>query len=166
MSFVVVVRGPLGAGKTTVARALAARLGARLLSVDPFVERGWDGGSERLFLRANPAIVARATPSLRRGRPVVLDGNFYWASALDDLLERLPYPRTVVTLAVPLAVCVARDARRRRPHGAEAAAAVYEKVARLRRGIRIDARPPVPDVVAAIEAHLPTAPRPRRSPSR
>ena len=160
-----IVRGPLGAGKTTVARALAARLDARLVSVDPILDRWrWDGGSERLFLRANRLVLERAASSLRRGRPVVIEGNFYWRRVLDDLLERLPVRATIVRLDLPVATCAARDRQRRRPHGAEAAAAVYAKVARVRRGIRIDARPPVPDVVAAIEARLPPVGRPRGRP--
>ncbi len=151
MSYFLVIRGPLGAGKTSVARALADRLGARPISIDPILERWrWDGGSERLFLRANRAAVARALPWLVRGVPVVLEGNFYWVRVLDDLAERLPYPHRTFTLKVPLDVCIERDRHRARSYGAKAARAVFRKASRVRRGIPVDGSGTIPAVVREI----------------
>jgi predicted kinase len=93
VSFYLIVRGPLGAGKTTVARAVAERLGARVVSIDDLLDRfEWDGGSERLFRKANAVAAEQASEWLERGVPVVVDGNFYWPRLLAELQERLPYP--------------------------------------------------------------------------
>ena len=120
MSFYVIVRGPLGAGKTTVARALAHALRGEAVAIDPILERWeWVGGSESLFLRANRVAVGRSLPILSRGVPMVLDGNFYWRSVIEDLQERLSFPHSVFTLKVPLTVCVARDKGRELSYGEE-----------------------------------------------
>lgn len=155
MSFFLVVRGPLGAGKTTIARAIAIAVSAEVVSVDEIVDREeWDGGSEALFLRANEVVAERARPVLARGRPVVVDGNFYWASALDDLARRLPFPHEVFTLRVPLEVCIERDRLRSRSYGAEATREVYAKVSGADRGFAIDGTRPVGEVVEAMRARL------------
>ncbi len=157
MSYFLVVRGPLGAGKTTVARALAAAIGAEVVAIDDILDReAWDGGSEELFLRANVIAAEEARPALERGVPVVFDGNFYWQRALDDLARRLPFPHTTFTLDVPIDVCRERDRRRPHSYGEEGVRAVYAKCARVRRsGVRVDGRAEVDRIVAAIRARLP-----------
>jgi thymidylate kinase len=129
VSFFAVVRGPLGAGKTTVARSLANAVAGRYVSIDELLERyAWDGGSEALFLRTNEDAAGEARPALERGTPVVFDGNFYWPSTVTDLGRRLPYPHVVYALQVPLATCIARDRGRLHPYGEEAAREVFERV--------------------------------------
>jgi predicted kinase len=157
-----IVRGPLGSGKTTVSHVLADELGAEVLSIDEILELdSWDGGSESLFLRANAGAAERAGLLLRRGTPVIFDGNFYWESAIDDLERRLPYPRAVFSLEVPLATCVERDSGRSPSYGAEATAEVFEKVERVRRGIPIDGSGELRATVRAVRACLPDALRTR-----
>lgn len=156
MAYVVIIRGPLGAGKTTAARALASAIGGRVVSIDPLLEElGWDGGSEALFLAANRRAAVRAEAALRHGAPVVIEGNFYWKSALADLVERLDRPTAVFGLEVPLAVCIERDSRRAEPHGAEAAREVFEKARRVEGGLAIDGNRPVEAIVGEMRAHLP-----------
>jgi predicted kinase len=141
-----------------VSRALARELRGKVVSIDAILEDDvWDGGSEALFLRANAVAARHAEPLLRRGTPVVVDGNFYWSSALDDLARRLPYPHAVFSLEAPLDVCIARDRGRSPTYGAEAATEVYEKVARVRRGIPVDGTQELSGIVRAICAELPRA---------
>jgi predicted kinase len=171
LAYFLIVRGPLGAGKSTVSRALARALGGRVVSVDAVLETmRWDGGSEALFLKANERLAERVEALARRGVPAVVDGNFYWRSALDDLRRRLALPSAVFTLRVPLEVCVARDRGRRRSYGARATREVFAKVSRVRAGRPIDGTGEVPTIVQEIVRALPPREigrgRPRRAPRR
>ena len=151
-----IVRGPLGAGKTTVAAALANAIRGRVVSIDAILETlEWDGGSEALFLRANDRAVAEARAAAAAGRPAVFDGNFYWQRAIDDLADRLRWPHVVVTLRVPRSVCAVRDRDRLHPYGARAVREVYARVARVRTGIPIDGTGSVAQTVDRIRAWLP-----------
>ena len=163
MSFFVILRGPLGSGKTTLAAGLAERLGGRAISIDRILEvhdlEQWEDDyiSEGSFLRANSFAIAEAEPLLRQGRPVVFDGNFYWRSVVEDLLQGLHYPQVVFTLRVPLEVCVARDAGRSRPLGPEATRDVYRKVTTFDYGVPIDASGSVEATLDLLAAGLRTA---------
>jgi tRNA uridine 5-carbamoylmethylation protein Kti12 len=149
----VILRGPLGSGKTTIARSAALEFGAEVVSIDEILELDeWDGGSEKLFLRANLIAAKRARGHLARGVPVIVDGNFYWKSAIEDLVGRVRAPHWVFTLELPLRTCIERDRGRPQPYGAEATRAVFRKSTRFRYGIPLDARRPIPAVVDEIRA--------------
>ena len=156
MSFYLIVRGPLGSGKTTVSRALVERLHAAYLSVDQILDEydleRWEGDfiSESSFLAANDVAVHEAEPYLRRGTPVVIDGNFYWRSVVDDLVRRLAFAHLVVTLKVPVDVCVARDAGRAHPLGAVDTRMVFEKSRSFDYGASIDASGSVEETVSRV----------------
>ncbi len=157
MTYYVVIRGPLGVGKSTVARALAKRIRGVVVSIDALTDRDWDGGSVRLFVRANARAAFRARRLLGRGRPVVFDGCFYWKTQISDLERRLPFPHRIFTLMAPLPVCVARDAHRRRSFGAEAARAVHAKVRRFQSGRVVDNTRERTSALREILADLPPA---------
>lgn len=139
-----VVRGPLGSGKSTLAQALAGELGARYIAIDRILEEHhlerWQDGyiSEPSFLAANDHVVQEARPTLKAGAPVVIDGNFYWRSAVQDLIDRLPFPHVICTLRIPAEDCVARDAGRPGSFGAEATRAVYAKVTSFEVGVPVN----------------------------
>jgi adenylate kinase family enzyme len=155
VSYFAVVRGPLGAGKTTVARALASEIGAVYVEIDSLLERyEWDGGSEALFLRTNEDAARAARPSLDRGRPAVFDGNFYWRSAVDDLGRRLPFPHVVYALRVPLDLCIARDRARELAYGEEATRAVFAKVGPIPGEVPVDGTRELARIVEEIRADL------------
>jgi predicted kinase len=155
--YVVIVRGPLGVGKTVAARAVARHLGARYLSIDRILEERdlWYNGALGEFLRANRVAARRARVPLDRGRPVVVDGNFYWKVQLEDLLARCGVAHAVFTLKAPLRVCIERDRGRIPSHGAPAARQVYAQVGRVRAGQAVDATVPLTAVVRSILARLP-----------
>ncbi len=157
--YVVIIRGPLGVGKTTVSQRLATELGAEYISIDRILddEEIWDEGALSEFLRANDFAAPRAELALPQGTPVIFDGNFYWEAQIADLVGRLPYPHFAFTLEAPLAVCIERDARRNPPHGNEAARQVFENTTRFDYGIKVDASRPVEWVVHEIELRISTS---------
>lgn len=163
MSYYVILRGPLGVGKSTISAALARSIGAVVISIDEIADKDWDGGSVRLYVNANRLAAERARPALARGVPVVFDGCFYWKSQIADLERRLRFPHEAFTLQAPLSVCIRRDSRRKTVFGAEAATEVYRKNTRFDHGIAVDATRDAPTIVREVRSHLP--PDPRRPPA-
>lgn len=162
--FFLIIRGPLGAGKTAVARRLAKLLRAEYFSIDQILDAHglWVEGRLKEFLGANRILIPKARRSLRNGRAVVVDGNFYWKTQIRDLAGRLDYPHAVFTLKLPLRTCILRDRARVPSHGARAAREVYEKSTRFQYGNEIDASGPLSQVVAAIQARVRAAVRVNR----
>jgi predicted kinase len=132
--FYLVIRGPLGCGKSTISRRLAIDLNAEHISVDKVLddyeltkdkEEGYI--SQKSFLKVNEVVIDRAKKILEKGKPVIFDGNFYWKSVLDDLISKLRYDHKVFTLKASVETCIARDEERGKTHGADAAMAVHKK---------------------------------------
>ncbi|MGC2035421.1 MAG: AAA family ATPase [Thermoplasmata archaeon] len=157
MVFFVVIRGPLGVGKSSVAERLAKEINGAPISIDQILEDHnlWEAGHLSEFLKANEFAIGLARGPLSRGTPVIFDGNFYWKTQLNDLIGGLlPYRAHVFTLIAPLSVCVERDSQRARPYGPEAARQVYSKSTRFEWGVRIDADRPIGNVVSEIALRL------------
>ena len=140
----IIVRGPLGVGKTTVGRGLARCLGGCYVSIDGILDENHldetDGECVPLgnFLKANKLAVAQVKDALDAGASIVFDGNFYHLEQLEDLISRLPDGADVFTLKASLDTCIARDRARQRPYGVDAAAAVHILVSRFDYGTCID----------------------------
>jgi tRNA uridine 5-carbamoylmethylation protein Kti12 len=162
MSYYLIIRGPLGVGKTTIAEKLAEELGAkyfavdRVLDVHHLTDDHEDGYiSQKSFKKANELVIPEAEKSLKADTPVIFDGNFYWQSQIKDLIARLPYPHEVCTLTAPLDVCIERDSKRGTPHGVDAAGAVYEKSMSFTYGVPIDATRSIDECIKEIRRMLP-----------
>lgn len=146
MSYYVIIRGPLAVGKTTIAKKLATKLKAKYFEVDKIreiagltreaKEQGYVAQST--FFKINSMIAPEVKDTLDKKIPVVFDGNFYWKSAIVDLIKKLNYPSYVFTLIASRDICIKRDKSRERPHGEDAARAVYKKATSFRYGIEID----------------------------
>ncbi len=163
-SYYVIIRGPLGIGKSTIAESLAKKLDAEYIAIDRIVDdpnlitREIEEGyiSQRSFLKANEIAVERIKNALAEGRPVIFDGNFYWKSAIQDLEKRLKdYEGFVFTLKAHLDVCIQRDANRNKAYGKDAAKAVYNKSVSFRYGITINTKDRSPDdIVSEIISYI------------
>ena len=163
MSYYVIIRGPLGCGKSTVAEKLANQLGAKYYSMDGILDehgltRDKEEGyiSQQSFITANEIAAPEANNLLKYGMPVVFDGNFYWASQIEDLMERLNYPHQVFTLKASLDTCIKRDGARKKKYGIDAVRAVYKKSIEFDYGIGIDTEnKTAEETVKRILTHLP-----------
>ncbi len=136
MSYVVIIRGPLGVGKSTVAEKLTRVLGGEYIAVDRILsEANLDKVEEDIpienFLKANKILIPRIKKVLESIKPVVLDGNFYYKEAIEDLEKNIDAKIFGFTLKAPVEVCIERDKNREKTHGELSARAVYSLVSKF-----------------------------------
>ncbi|MBI5072274.1 AAA family ATPase [Candidatus Woesearchaeota archaeon] len=144
MKFYVIIRGPLGSGKTTLAKMLAKKIHAKYISVDDILDKHKltqekEAGyiSQKSFIKANEIIIKK-TENIIKKRIIILDGNFYWKSQIKDIIERVQQPIYVFTLKASLNLCINRDKKRRKKYGENAVRAVYKKTTTFDLGKVID----------------------------
>ncbi|MBW3004165.1 AAA family ATPase, partial [Candidatus Woesearchaeota archaeon] len=117
---IVIIKGPLGVGKTTIAKEVAKTLGFKYFSVDEkLAELGLDKVSGKCIPLKNFLLVNKEIPE----GDVVVDGNFYFKEAVDDLKTEL-----VFHLSADIDTCIERDSKREKPLGEDAVKAVYQLV--------------------------------------
>jgi tRNA uridine 5-carbamoylmethylation protein Kti12 len=162
MSFYVIIRGPLGCGKSTISEELIKILNAEYYAVDKVLEeyklendREQGYISQKSFKAVNEVIAPKAKYNLNNKKPIVFDGNFYWKSQIEDLISRLDFPHYVFTLKAPLDLCIERDRDRATPHGKDAALVVYNKTTEFDYGILIDVTKPLQECLDEILSYLP-----------
>lgn len=163
MSFYIIIRGPLGCGKSTISKELAKALNTDYFEVDRVLddhgltedkENGYI--SQASYKRANEIIAPKARQTLANGKTIIFDGNFYWKSQVDDLIQRLDYPHYVFTLKAPLKICIERDRSRDKTHGKDATEAVYKKSTDFNYGMAIDACGSIDETVKKILSYIPS----------
>ncbi|MBS3144866.1 ATP-binding protein [Candidatus Woesearchaeota archaeon] len=159
--FFIIIRGPLGCGKSTIAKKLAKNLNAECIPIDRVLdeydltkdkEEGYI--AQKSFLRANAIIVPKAERMLEGGKIVIFDGNFYWRSQIDDLIKQLKFPHFVFTLKAPVDVCISRDIERGKTHGEDAARVVHNKSTEFDYGNIIDVNRPIEDCIKEILRYI------------
>ena len=162
MNYYIIIRGPLGCGKTTISEKLAEIINAKHFAIDRIIEgdnftiEEEDGYvSQNNFKKANEIIADEAIGILKDGQSVIFDGNFYWKSQIDDLIDRLDFPYYVFTLKAPLDLCIDRDAKRDKTHGKDAAVVVHKKSTEFTYGIEIDVTKTLNECIDEILSHLP-----------
>src|SRR3989344_2758403 len=126
-SFYLIIRGPLGSGKSTISKRLSRDFEVDKILDDFKLTEDKEEGyiSQRSFFKVNEIIAERAEKILKRGKPVIFDGNFYWQSAIQDLISKLNYKHYVFTLKASVETCIARDEKRGKTHGEAAARVVH-----------------------------------------
>lgn len=161
--YYIIIRGPLGIGKSTIAKALTKKLRASYISLDKVLaDHGLDKrGDEpcipaRNFIKADEIVMDDVKKSLDSGKVVIFDGCFYHKEQLNHLEKELRYDHVVINLKAPLEVCIARDAGRTKSYGEGAAAAVHNLVSRFDYGINIQTQNKTKqEVIKEILANLP-----------
>lgn len=141
----IIIRGPLGVGKTTVAPLIAEQIGGLYISVDEVLEKnGLDKAVEgegiplANFLKANQIIAEEAQLASKQEKSVVIDGNFYHQEQIENLVDLLGADTLVITLKASVETCIARDAARSKPYGEDATRVVHMFVSAFDYGTVID----------------------------
>jgi len=140
--YFIIIRGPLGIGKSTIARALAEILKAEYISFDKVLEEnGLDREDDNFipedFIKANEIVLPKAKDSLKKGRIVIFDGNFHFKEQIEHLINSLPYKYYIFDLKASIGTCIKRDSERERVYGEKATREVFELVSKFDYGIKI-----------------------------
>jgi adenylate kinase family enzyme len=119
MVYYVIIRGPVGVGKSVVAKSLAKQIEGvhisidRILEEENFEDSGEDGFiSHKGFLKANEFAANLAKEHMKNGKSVIFDGSFYWKSQIDSLIEIMDTRHYVFTLKADFDILVGRDDKR------------------------------------------------------
>ena len=147
MTYFIMIRGPLGIGKSTIAKRLTRALRGTYLSMDKIVDKNRvtkkpakDGMMDTInFLKANEVMLPIVRELLSKGKFAITDGCFYRKEQIVDIINKLGEDKVLVfDLKAPLKVCIERDKNRKLTYGSDAARVVYNAVSKFNYGIKID----------------------------
>lgn len=135
MEYCIIVRGPAGVGKTTIAKELARNLNSDYFSFDEIMEINKldtivdDGIPSENFVKANKIIL----DLIRNKERVILDGCFYRKEQIDHLLNNLKTKAHIFTLNADITKCSERNKTRINPLTDDDIKQVYNLVSRIKR---------------------------------
>ncbi|MCC7433029.1 AAA family ATPase [Candidatus Peregrinibacteria bacterium] len=162
MKDVILIRGPLGIGKTTISKMLADKHQGRHISIDEvvdsieveFADDGSGGIPLAKFIKANEIILPKIRENIEQSILTIIDGNFYHLEQVENLKQTLP-EINAVTLKASVEECIDRDINRPKSYGEGAARAVHSMVSRFDYGevIEVDGKTAL-EVLGEIERVL------------
>ncbi len=146
MSYIVIIRGSLGVGKTTIAKELVKKFNGFHVPIDDVladngldrIDSGDEGIPLENFLKADKIIFPKVREQLKKHKMIVFDGCFYHKEHIQHIIDNFKCPYFVFTLKAPLEVCIERDSLRKKVRGAEAATAIYNLVSKFDYGTVFD----------------------------
>jgi broad-specificity NMP kinase len=157
MNKLIIIRGPLGIGKTTIANKLASELHVECISIDEVLK---DNGLEKDedyvaedFIKVNEIIIPRLKLLLKK-QCVIVEGNFYFREVLKHLINNTPGNPIVFTLKAALQTCLDRDKERKNSHGPLATEAIYNIVNKFDYGITVDCEQNIENIIEKIKGRL------------
>ena len=143
MSYYIIIRGPAGVGKTTIALNLHDKLGADYVSFDEILEKNkldisdGRGIAKESFLKANEIVINQVKEKLENGQIVIMDGCFYHKDQLEDLEKSLLFEHFIFDLKATVKDCIVRD-KSRKSIGPDAIRAVHSMVSEFDYGVPIE----------------------------
>jgi predicted kinase len=159
MSFYIILRGPAGAGKTTVAERLVKIYGGYHINIDKVKKSLGLKHSEEEKLKANEVVINKALNYLKQDKVVIMDEVLYYEKQLKQL-EQLPFQCYVFSLISPLEECLERNRERRVTKGRKMSdddvVLVHNLVSKMEKGIEINTyNRSVDETIEEILSHLP-----------
>ena len=139
MNKIIIIRGPLGVGKTTVSKLLAERLNFKYLSLDKIIkDNNLEDGEEiplEHFLISNEIIFKLINNS---EITYIIDGCFYYQEQINDLIKKFKNNIQIFSLISNIKICIARDSKREKTHGENSARFVHRATTKIKVGEEID----------------------------
>ena len=136
---IILIRGSLGVGKSTIAKALAENINAEYLSLDKIVDdnnlNGEDGIPLENFLKSNEIIFKLINDSENY---FVIDGCYYYQEQIDDLQKRFGGKILIFSLVSDVKICISRDSGREKVYGEDSARFVHMITTKVKSGYEID----------------------------
>lgn len=142
MSYYIIIRGPAGIGKSTIAKLLQQKLNAVYVSFDEVLKQhqleisDGRGISKESFLKANELVANDASAEIKSGKVVIFDGCFYHKDQLLNLEKSLPFRHFIFDLKASVEECIRRDIGRA-SIGEDAIRAVHSMVSEFDYGAPI-----------------------------
>ena len=139
MPKIIVIRGPLGVGRTTIAKLLADKINAQYLSLDKILKDNnlekKDGIPVENFLKAND-IILKITQSSKGS--FIIDSCFYYQEQIDDLKNKFSNNIIFFSLVSGVEKCITRDSQREIVYGKNATEYVHMITTKIKEGYEID----------------------------
>lgn len=139
MKKLIVIRGPLGVGKSTISKMLAAQLDAQYVSIDAILDENDldsdDGIPVENYLKANQILVELLRD---KSGTAIVDGCFYYREQIDDLKRQFGDDTIFVSLTSSVEKCIERDSKRAKIYGEDAARYVHMITTNIKEGFEID----------------------------
>lgn len=141
MKKLIVIRGPLGVGKTTVSKILAQNLHAKYISLDQIMDDNKliapdaDGIPLESYLKTNEIILNIANESKDS---LIIDGCFYYQEQIDDLKSKFDNDVVFFTLISDVRKCIERDSKRPKVYGEDSTRYVHMITTKIKDGHEID----------------------------
>ena len=136
---IIIIRGPLAVGKTTISKLLAKNINAEYLSLDKILKdnnlEGNDGIPLENFLKANK-IIYKIINNCEK--IFIIDGCFYHQEQLDDLGKKLKNNIIIFTLTSNVEKCIERDSKRINVYGEDSARFVHMITTKIKAGYEIN----------------------------
>jgi shikimate kinase len=134
MKKIIIIRGPLGIGKSTVSKLITEKINAKYISVDKVLDENNLAPSGGIpvenFLKANGIILEKVADS----EIAVVDGNFYYQAQIDDLQRELKNNLLIISLTCSIEECINRNSGREKVYSEDAARFVYSVTENVRVG--------------------------------
>ncbi len=143
MSYYIIIRGPAGSGKSTIAKRLAKELNSFYLNFDKVLAEHkldkieGDGISTKNFIKGNKLILDDVRKRIKLNHVVIIDACFYRKRHLNHLVKNLPYKHFIFSLQSSLKECIERNKKRDKEMTDQDITDVYNLVAKYKIGIFI-----------------------------
>lgn len=144
-NILIIIRGPIGTGKTTISKILAAKINAKCFPLDDLLEKSkLNKIDPKLgcvpmanFLAVEEDILPEIEKSLER-QSVIVEGAFYHKAQIDFFLNNISEDIFLVTLKANLETCLKIDKKSVKPYGVGVTKAIFDLVSKFDAGLVIN----------------------------